>query len=269
MNAMLRYIPVAGTDTKRLVMWGYLFSTLLAVVVGAGFLATISIWSPSLNFLGQDFWLALWFLLGVIGWCIFALQDNVLTGLRETIYVPIENIPYAIAKIGMLIFFAAGFSAYGILVSWTLPMIVTLLPVNYLIFRTLIPRHTKIHKEQRLAYGSRQISYYIAGNYVALLFQLVVLRLLPVMVTNMAGPSASAYFFLPFTIATSLRLIISNMSTSFTVELSANSDKLRPIAIVLLSTQQRLWCCRCFYSSSVAPTFCAFPGMNTPRRGHS
>ena len=82
MNAMLRFIPVAGSDTRRLVMWGYLFSTALAALVGGAFLLSIDFLSPVLSFLGQDGWLALWFLLGVVGWCIFALQDNVLTGLR-------------------------------------------------------------------------------------------------------------------------------------------------------------------------------------------
>jgi len=226
MSAMLRYIPVAGSDTKRLVLWAYLSSTLLALLVGGGFLLTIDFWSPLLDFLGQDIWLALWFLLGVVGWCIFALQDNVLTGLRETIFVPIENIPYAVVKIGMLIVIATSFTAYGILASWTLPMVLTLLPVNYLIFRTLIPRHQKTHKEERLAYSPRQISFYIAGNYIALIFQTMVMRLLPVMVTNVAGATSSAYFFLPFTIATSLRLIIANMSTSLTVELAAHSHQL-------------------------------------------
>jgi O-antigen/teichoic acid export membrane protein len=227
MSAMLRYIPVAGSDTKRLVVWAYLSSTLLALLVGGAFLLSINFWSPLLSFLGQDGWLALWFLLGVVGWCIFALQDNVLTGLRETIYVPIENIPYAVVKIGLLIVFAAGFSTYGILASWTVPMILTLLPVNYLIFRTLIPRHHQAHKEERLAFGRGQISYYVAGNYLAFIFQTIVLRLLPVMVTNVAGATASAYFYLPFTLAISLRLIIANMSTSFTVEVAANSHKLR------------------------------------------
>src|SRR5688572_29522634 len=95
MNAMLRYIPVAGLTTKRLVVWAYLFSTSVAIAIGLFFLFTINLWSPALAFLQQDFWLALWFVLGVVTWCIFALQDNVLTGMRQAIYVPLENIPYA------------------------------------------------------------------------------------------------------------------------------------------------------------------------------
>jgi O-antigen/teichoic acid export membrane protein len=223
MNAMLRYIPVAGRDTKRLVAIAYFFSVVIAVVVGGGFLLSVDIWTPALNFLRQDLWLAIWFLLGVIGWCIFALQDNVLTGLRETIFVPIENIPYAIAKIGLLVVFATTLTNYGILASWTVPMLM----INYLLFSRLIPRYMEAKREQTLPYSLRQIAHYITGNYVALLFQIASMRLLPVVVTNLAGSSATAYFYLPWTIATSLRLIISNMSTSFTVELAADSKKMR------------------------------------------
>jgi len=227
MNAVLRFIPASGADTKRLVLWAYLFSALFAVLLGVGFLVSVNIWSPALTFLSQDSWLATWFLLGVVGWCIFALQDNVLTGLRETIYVPIENIPYAAVKIVVLVLLVYSFTSYGILASWTVPMLITLVPVNYLIFRVLIPRYVKERKDYRLTYSLRQIIYYTSGNYVAILFQSAVLRLFPVMVTGVAGNSAAAYFYLPWTIATSIRIIVANMSTSFTVELATDSQRLR------------------------------------------
>jgi O-antigen/teichoic acid export membrane protein len=227
MNALLRFLPRAGTDTKRLVLWSYGISTLLALIVGSLFLLTIDFWSPALTFLVRDQWLALWFMLGVITWCLFALQDNVLTGLRQTIYVPLENVPYAIVKIGLLILFAASFTSYGILASWTIPIIVILLPVNYLIFSRLIPRQVQATKDQTLAYGIAQIAYYVAGNYLGALFLLAATRLLPVLVTNLADAKATAYFYLPWTIATSLKLIIANMTTSFTVEVVMDNTKLR------------------------------------------
>ena len=227
MNAMLRYIPVAGSATRRLVMWAYLLSTLLATLVGGIFLLSIDVWSPVLTFLRQDFWLTLWFLLGVVSWCIFALQDNVLTGLRKAVYVPLENIPYAVAKIGLLILFATSLTNYGILASWTFPLIVILVPINYIIFRFLIPQHMEVTREQTFSFRISQIAYYVAGNSVGALFMLAATRLLPVLVTNIAGASANAYFYLPWTIATSLKLIIANMTTSFTVEVVADNTKLR------------------------------------------
>ena len=227
MNAMLRFIPVAGRSTGRLVGRAYLLSIAGATVIGVIYLLTAGFWTPVLGFLRQDVWLALWFLLGVIAWCVFALQDNVLTGLREAIYVPLENVPYALVKVGLLVWFARQFVTYGILASWTFPLIVILAPVNYLIFRRLIPRHMQAANGQRLGYNLRQIVYYMGGNSLGALFSLAATRLLPLLVTNQAGSLANAYFFLPWTIATSLKLIVANMATSFTVEVAADMSKLQ------------------------------------------
>src|SRR4051812_22035832 len=48
MPAMLRYVPVAGLDTKRLVVFAYLLSTFLAVLAGLAFFLTVNLWSPVL-----------------------------------------------------------------------------------------------------------------------------------------------------------------------------------------------------------------------------
>lgn len=227
MNLMLRYIPVAGMDTRRLVVWAYLISTLLSAAIGAVVLLSIEYWSPELGFLRRDHWLGLWFLLGVVSWCIFALQDNVLTGLRQALYVPIENIPYAVVKIGLLIVFAATFTNFGILASWILPTLVVLLPINILIFRRLIPQQIRASADQRLPYSFSQMAYYLGGNTVGAVFLLAATRLLPVLVANQAGATATAYFYLPWTIALSLRLITANMNTSFTVEAILDNTRLR------------------------------------------
>src|SRR5919198_1318996 len=43
------------------------------------------------------------FVLATMVWGIFAQQDNVLTGLRQAVFVPLENVLYALAKIGLLL----------------------------------------------------------------------------------------------------------------------------------------------------------------------
>ncbi len=227
MNVMLRFLPVAGTSTRGLVGRAYLFSLLGATVIGVAFLLSIDIWTPALGFLRHDGWLALWFVLGIVAWCLFALQDNVLTGLRQAIYVPIENVPYAIAKIGLLIWFAGSFAAYGILASWTAPLLIILPLVNFLIFRRLIPQHVQAAAGQKLSYSLRQIVYYMGGNSLGAIFMLAATRLLPLLVTNQAGAQATAYFYLPWTVASSLKLIVANMTTSFTVEVAHDTSKLR------------------------------------------
>ena len=267
MNAMLRYIPVAGVDTGRLVKWAYVFSITLATLIGIGFLLSIGVWSPSLTFLGQDIWLALWFLLGVVTWCVFALQDNVLTGLRKSIWVPIENIPYAVVKIGLLILFATTFASYGILASWTFPLIVISIPVNYFIFRSLIPQHIKASREERFPFTASQIFRYVSGNYLGALFLLAATRLLPVIVNNSAGASANAYFYLPWTIATSFKLIIANMTTSFTVEVVADNSKLRAYSYRFLVHTTGVLVLPILFVLVTAPYILAFSGADYAAEG--
>jgi hypothetical protein len=67
-----------------------------------------------------------WFLAATVAWCIFTLQDCVLTGLRRSIWVPVESVAFGVAKIGPLVVFAA--PAAGIFASWRIPMAVVLVP---------------------------------------------------------------------------------------------------------------------------------------------
>ena len=36
-------------------------------------------------------------------WCVFSLQDAVLTGMRQAVWLPLENGVYGLAKIGLLV----------------------------------------------------------------------------------------------------------------------------------------------------------------------
>ena len=67
-------------------------------------------------------------------------------------WVPLENGLYGIGKIALLVALAPVTPEYGIIVSWFLPALVLLPPVNLLIFRRLLRRHTapaEGHHERR------------------------------------------------------------------------------------------------------------------------
>ena len=188
-------------------------------------------------------------------------------GMRQAIYVPLENVPYAIAKIVLLMLFATSLGAYGILASWTLPLIVILVPINYLIFKRLMPRHMEMTKEQRFPFSFAQIAYYVAGNSVGALFMLAATRLLPVLVANLAGASATAFFYLPWTIATSLKLIIANTTTSFTVEVAADPSKLRAYSRRFLLHTTAVILIPVVLVLLVAPYLLAFSGPEYAQEG--
>jgi O-antigen/teichoic acid export membrane protein len=227
MNVMHRFVPSAGRATARFVGYAYLTGLVTATIISAIFLLGIDLWSPSLRFLISSPWFILWFMLGVATWCIFNIQDSVMNGLRQSIWVPVDNISYGIAKILLLGVFVAAFAEYGIFASWTAPLLFALVAFNVLIFRRLIPRHVAENAAREEPLVLSEIIRYVIGNYIGSLFNLTTTRLLPVIVLGLAGAAANAYFFLPWTVATALKLTTTNMVSSLTVEGVNNPAKLQ------------------------------------------
>lgn len=217
-GALVRFIPRAGHRARRLILGAYLVSACMALLAGVTFLLGLDFWAPDLGFLrAGPGWFAL-FVAATIASTLFLLQDGALTGLRYTVWVPVENSAYALLKIGLLLLFASRIPESGIFLSWTIPLVVMLLPVNWLIFRHLLPRHIQQNEGLALPLERGQIVHYSGGLYVGFLFSLAASKLLPVIVLGYVGSAASAYFYLPWMIASALQLITPSMTTSLTVE---------------------------------------------------
>jgi O-antigen/teichoic acid export membrane protein len=226
MSALIRFIPNAGRATGRLVGYAYLLSSVVAASAGLIFALSIGAWPALQGFLGASPWLIFGFILTSIISCIFTLQDSVLTGLRQTVWIPIENMLFAVAKIALLIIFANSSQRYGIFASWSIPVAISLLPVNLLIFRWLIPQHVQSTKSVASPIVLPQIGRYVIGNFFGSVFALISSTLLPAIVTYQAGATANAYFYQPWLIAGAVQFISVNMATSLTVEAAADQTKL-------------------------------------------
>jgi hypothetical protein len=85
---------------------------------------------------------ACWFVVSTAAWSVFSLQDSALTGLRASVWIPLENAAYGVVKLGLLVVVAQTSLSDGAFTSWTLPVLALLVPVNLLLFRRLVPRHT-------------------------------------------------------------------------------------------------------------------------------
>jgi O-antigen/teichoic acid export membrane protein len=226
LSVMARFLPRAGQAAGRLVATAYALTLTVAAVAGLAFVVGINTWAPALAFLGSSPLVALWFTLATMMWCIFTLQDSVLAGLNQTVWVPIENTIFAIAKIVLLLSFAVTTAQFGIFASWTIPGLVVVLPISYLIFRRLLPQHARATHTRAEALVPRQIARYAASNYAGSLLSLATTTLLPLLIIHELGPSANAYFAQPWLIASSLQLVAGNMAVSLTVEGSADRAQL-------------------------------------------
>ena len=215
-GAITRFLPQTGSRTKSWVLKTYLFSALASIVVTIPFLLTVSHWGPTYSEL-TGLVPGLAFLVSVVTWSIFTLQDGVMTGLRNAIWVPLENGIFGIVKIILLVAFAAAIPTVGIFVSWMLPVFVSLPLVNGLIFFKLMPRHEHL-TAHRTPPTNRQIGKFLAGDYIGAMCLLGINNLVPILVAIRIGPDKSAYFYIAWTIGQVLDLLAVNMAMSVTVE---------------------------------------------------
>jgi O-antigen/teichoic acid export membrane protein len=230
-GALARFIPVAGRRTAEFVLRGYMIAGATGLVAALGFLLTLPLWGPvyaDLGGLGPG----LFFLVSVLVWTIFTLQDVTLAGLRKAIWVPVNSLAFGLVKMVMLVglSFALpdGGLFGGIFISWIVPTALALIPINWFIFTIVIPRHVKATEESatnppRL----REIGRFLAGDFPGTFSVLLILYLVPVVVAAwLNDPAMFGYFSIAHTLGCMIQLLAANMAVSLTVEGSFNATRL-------------------------------------------
>jgi O-antigen/teichoic acid export membrane protein len=221
--ALNRFLPEAGSSSRRFVALSYAASvTVTSVVSGGVAVAVLFIGTPELVPTGPTIAIALGFVGAAVAWTLFNIQDGVLTGLRRAVWVPLENGLYAVAKIIVLAALALSFPRYGIFASFFVPMAAAVTVVSFVLFRWWLPEHQRLTQGRQLPMGARDLIGFLSADYLASLFGQVYLTMLPVLVGVIAGSGPAAYFYAVWTIATSLQLVPVYMAASLTAETVAH-----------------------------------------------
>jgi O-antigen/teichoic acid export membrane protein len=223
---LLRFIPQAGTSTRRLVNVTYLIGAGAAVLIGLGFLLTLDSWGTSykdLHGLGPG----LLFLLFVLGWNVFTQQDGVFAGLRQAVWVPVQNVTYGVIKIALLLAFASLFPDTGILLATMIAVIVLLIPAELIIQRRLIPRHVRETAGMHRVPTAREVGRYLAGDYVGTMFSHASINFIPMLVARqLDNNDLYAVFAVVWILGLMLDLLALTMAMSLTVEGAFDTAKL-------------------------------------------
>ncbi len=225
-NALNRFLPSAGAGASRLLVGAYAVSVPLSAVGALVFIAGVDVWSPGLDVVRSSTLAVIGFTAATMVWTVFVLQDSALAGLRRATWIPIENGVYGVAKIVLIIALAGLSSGAAIFASWTLPLIVLIIPVNYLIFRKAIPEHVAGTHASGPAHGARDVARFAGADYFASLLWMATTNLLPIVVLELAGAEANAYFYLAWTIAYTLYLVSRSMGVSLITEGALEPAKL-------------------------------------------
>ena len=200
-NILVRFLPHSGRRSVRRVTLSYLAATTLALIAAAVFIVGVGKWAPSLGFLRSDRSLQVWFLFSTLAWCVFVMQDSVLTALGRAVWVPVENAVFSVLKLGLLAAVATSMPLYGIFVSWTIAMLVSVAGVNLIIFLRLMRPVAGWSSAAVPNIRDRAFARYFAADYVCSVAWLSTTSLMPVVVTAAVGATTNAYWALAYAVA--------------------------------------------------------------------
>jgi O-antigen/teichoic acid export membrane protein len=198
-NAIPRFLPAAGHRAARFIRSAYAVAIGLALVIAAAFLLGVRTWTPSLTYLVNDRTWTVWFLISVVVWAIFVLQDCVLIGFQRSQWIPIENISFAVLKLGSLIVLLELTPRYAVLLSWTLPAFVVVMAVNLRLVRPIVQHDARLLPDTLPP--TRSIARSVLVGNSANIVGIVVGGSLPLLVTERLGAEANASYYLAWTMA--------------------------------------------------------------------
>jgi Na+-driven multidrug efflux pump len=231
---LMRYVPVAGKGTRRLITWTFLLPSAASLLVSVIALSGAHLLLSDNNTLHMGLGLSVWFVLSVVTWSLFNLQDAAFIGLRRVFWVPVDNTSFGIVKIALLFPFFGIFAGTGIFISWTLPVLLSLFPLQWLLYRRFIPKHEAEATGDEPPIERDAVVRFVAWDYFGWMFAQAAGTIVPLLVVSVLGKEANAYFSMPQIIATAVDLFVTNLMTSLVVEASRDMEAVAHFSRLIL-----------------------------------
>ena len=213
-SGLMRFLPEAGRFGRGLLLRAYGITT-ATTTVGAVVLVLAFSGHTFLAGLGHDaLAVKVLFVFAVPLWSLFVMQDAAMIGLRAAVYVPIENLVFAVAKIGLLLILAS-WPAGGLLAAWILPAALLVVPVTWLILTRLLPAHAD---DPATVTRWSQVRRYLAADFSGTFLETLTAAAVPILVTWQLGLVEGAYFYTSWVVLVGIEMVLGNIGYSLTVE---------------------------------------------------
>jgi O-antigen/teichoic acid export membrane protein len=217
---LMRYLPAAGLSGRRLVNLTIGIPALASALLTMGVLMVTQLITADDYVLHVGVPLGLWFIVSVVAWSMFNLQDATFIGLRRVMWVPISNTSFGAIKVLLLFPFVGLFAGYGIFVAWTLPVLFSLIPLQVLLYKKYIPIFESEATGEEPPIDKRAVVRYVAWDYFGWMFSQAAGTIVPLLIVSTLSEKENAYFYMASIIATAVDLFVINLMTSLVVEAS-------------------------------------------------
>jgi O-antigen/teichoic acid export membrane protein len=213
-SGLMRFLPDAGRFGRVLLLRAYAITT-ATTTVGAVVVVLVVSGHSFLADLGNDaLAFKVLFVVAVPLWSLFVMQDAAMIGLRAAVYVPVENMIFAVAKIGLLIAFVS-WPAGGLLAAWIIPAALLIIPVTWLIIARLLP--SKAADRATMTRWS-QVRGYLTADFSGSFLETLTAAVVPILVSWRLGLIEGAYFYTSWVVLVGIEMVLNSIGSSLTVE---------------------------------------------------
>jgi len=227
-TSLIRFLP-RSDKPQELINTSYTLSSLISLMIAGIFIAGLSLWSPSLDFIKQNPIFTLAFTTFTLLWTLSRMLGATFIARRHAGFVLSKNTIQSTLKIPFAILLVSLFHTFGVVASWGIANAIAL-TISIFLF---LPRVQNNYKPVP-AFNLNLIKdmwRYSAGNYLSNLLSGSLKFILPLMVVNLLGARQNAYFYVAWMIAGLLSAIPATISQSLFAEGSHFEDKLRKNAM--------------------------------------
>lgn len=218
-QVLVRFLPATERGAGRLVLSVYAASAAITGALALAAALTAPAWSAKLAFLAHDGRWTAGFVAGAVALALFALQDAVLTGIRQARWIPLENVAYGIVRLAAVAVASAGTATVA--VAWAVPAAAAVAAVSILLVCRLLPRHAAA------APAPQRIVRFALANWLGSTLGLAAVTFTPIVVVGAVDPRPGSRFYAAWTVMVGLSLIAVSTATSLTALAAADATALR------------------------------------------
>ncbi len=261
---LVRYLRRYSEDPKAIINTVFTVGLLASVAAALIFVAGLDLWSPALLFIRENplYLTAFIFFCAVLSLNTFS--DHSFVASRRSGFVVASGLIFGVLKVIFAIVLASFLTSFSIFASWGIGMTAALI-ISIFVFLPIAQRGYRFAITIRKKVLSDMLGYSFA-NYLSVLLWGAPALIFPLMVVNLLGAEANAYFYIGWAVSNVIVMIPISVTTSLLAEGSFDEANLKThilrslkiiflllvpaVVAVLLLADKLLWLFGTQYSAS-------------------
>ena len=221
---LIRFLPGSGDKVKNILNSCFTLSGLVSVALAVIFLAGLKLWSPALLRIQQNPVFFISFVIFALAAVYRVFAERTFIAGRRAGFALTQGLVFNLLRFIPLVALAPLFNVFGIFASWGIGLgLAVIVSIPFLIPRVQ-PGYHPAPKIDRKSIGN--MMHFSFANYGANIFWAIPILCLPLMVVNLLGAEANAYFYVGWALGYLLVSIPVTVSFSLFAEGSHSEEQL-------------------------------------------